>query len=384
MRNLFYTSLLMMFACSMHGLAQFDSGSDGSDGALLVETSTTLTAPEDGIFNFTSITINQGTTLTFDKNAANTPIYLLASEDVVISGIINVNGQGSTATTSGAGGPGGFDGGSPASGGLPAGDGKGPGGGKAFNGTCSDCNNAPGSAAFRAKPTSCTNNPLGGEPYASGLLIPLIGGSGGGGSESTGGAGGGGAILIASNTSVTITGSVQANGGSAFNCAYARGSGGAVRIVAPQVFGTGSRIQVGNSSLTGSGYARIDTLVPESVGLTSSPSEALFLGSFLSVFPQNLPTLRFVEVAGTSIPANQTGPVDIFLPDGTPASQTVRIEGADLIGSVPIVVQVSPLNGSAVNYTGTLDMAGQATNTVDIQVDIPANIAVRIFAWTDN
>ena len=101
----------------------FESGSDDSDGVLSPVISTQVAAKADGIYNFSSINIPAGVTISFEKNAANTPITLLVSGDVTVSGTINLNGGDSAdvgAAGNGAlgddglpgiGGPGGFDGG---------------------------------------------------------------------------------------------------------------------------------------------------------------------------------------------------------------------------------------------------------------------------------
>src|SRR6266550_5208462 len=172
------TSLCLM--ASPAALAQFNSGSTGVDGALNVTTNTTLDLPPNGIFNFTTINVASGATLTFNRNVFNTPVYLLATGDVVIAGDISVNAVGRL------GGPGGFDGGFAAFANFPAGDGQGPGGGKA---------NISGGqyGVFAFGVQNSTNL------YGNTLLSPLIGGSGGAGSGPVPGGGGGGAILVASN-----------------------------------------------------------------------------------------------------------------------------------------------------------------------------------------
>src|SRR5881296_335327 len=112
---------IMMGLCLLLGSpatqAQFSSGSTGADGALNVTSNTTLDLPPDGIFNFTTINVASGATLTFKRNALNTPVYLLASGDVVITGTIDVSGGNRSGiafccgASPGLGGPGGFDGG---------------------------------------------------------------------------------------------------------------------------------------------------------------------------------------------------------------------------------------------------------------------------------
>jgi hypothetical protein len=110
----------------------FNSGSDGSYGPLAVTNDTTLPMPPDGIFHCTTINVAAGATLRFNKNALNTPVYLLATGDVVITGAIDVSGTAATNNTRilGRGGPGGFDGGYYRLDFLRDGDGFGPGSGQ--------------------------------------------------------------------------------------------------------------------------------------------------------------------------------------------------------------------------------------------------------------
>jgi hypothetical protein len=111
--------------------AGFSSGSDGSLGALNVPDDQTVDLPPNGRLNYTTVSVAAGKTLTFRRNALNTPVYLLASGDVTIAGSIDVSGARAPTSTpiGGAGGPGGFDGGKP---GFTAevgpGNGYGPGG----------------------------------------------------------------------------------------------------------------------------------------------------------------------------------------------------------------------------------------------------------------
>jgi hypothetical protein len=123
-----------------HALAQtFNSRSTGADGAFNPTTNTTLALPYNGAFNFTTINIPAGVTVTVTRNATNTPVTLLASGNVTIAGTIDVSGSpgGNAAAgtglgnNGGAGGPGGFDGGAGGNGVISnaGGSGLGPGGG---------------------------------------------------------------------------------------------------------------------------------------------------------------------------------------------------------------------------------------------------------------
>jgi len=137
------TPILASGMLAFGGLAAaYESGSTGADGALSPQVDTTLQLPEDGVFNFTTVTIPSGVTLSFTQNATNTPVVILASGDITIEGSINLNGsQGSDTAAKGdgnlgddglpgQGGPGGFDGGAGGTVESPlGGNGLGPGGG---------------------------------------------------------------------------------------------------------------------------------------------------------------------------------------------------------------------------------------------------------------
>src|SRR5437762_2772563 len=108
--------------------AQYSSGSTGADGPFPggpfpVCTPTpctmTVTVPTTGVFNFTTITVPAGVTVKFTRNAANTPVTLLATQNVLIAGTLDVSGSAGVPLVlfvdmaphlGGAGGSGGFDG----------------------------------------------------------------------------------------------------------------------------------------------------------------------------------------------------------------------------------------------------------------------------------
>jgi hypothetical protein len=86
--------------------------------------------PPNGILNYRSVNIPIGVTVTFKRNAANTPVVMLVQGDVVIAGSIDISGKNSAMMdpdgdgnlfddgVPGIGGPGGYDGGY---GGVPSG-----------------------------------------------------------------------------------------------------------------------------------------------------------------------------------------------------------------------------------------------------------------------
>ena len=110
------------------GRAQVNSGSNGSDGALNPTTNIVINMANhpNGIYQYTSVNISNGVTVTFLPNANNTPVIWLVQSNVIISGAINISGQGPNGSAGGLGGPGGYRGGT---GGASPTSGQGPGGG---------------------------------------------------------------------------------------------------------------------------------------------------------------------------------------------------------------------------------------------------------------
>ncbi len=195
---------------------------------------TTCDMPADGIFNFTTITIPAGATVRFARNAANTPVTLNATGNVVVNGTIDVSASGQQ------GGPGGGDGGAAGLAFTDGGDGTGPspGAGGAV-GTPRPGHAGGGGGMATAGATAIRHTASLPAPGGSALPFPspLSGGSGGGGGGGWNlfgvnlnggqGAGGGGAVRISTPAAITIAGSIVANGaGGGTGFANAFGFGG--------------------------------------------------------------------------------------------------------------------------------------------------------------
>ena len=361
----------------------FQSGSNGSYGALNVTVSTTLDVPPDGIFHCTTINVVAGHTLRFRRNALNTPVILLASGDVTIAGTIDVSGGRGSASAPGLAGPGGFDGGAPGSVGLPGGDGQGPGGGKA--GTLINDGTAAGNASFA---TASQQGPTDkrGATYGSALLFPIIGGSGGGGAAGNpgwGGGGGGGALLVASSTRISFTGILRSVGGTAHSSTIVNyGSGGSLRLVAPVVTGNGTLDVRGDNgnSLSGMGRARIDTLDRSGLNFTFNPNNTASVGGFMVVFSNPAPRLDIIEAAGRPI-AVDAGPTQVLLPAGSPASQNIKIRARDFGQAVPIRVVLTPDNGPSQSYDAEINNTTTNPAETVVNVSFPANVLTHIHVW---
>ncbi len=362
----------------------FNSGSNETYGPMNITANTTLdmqTLAPDGIFNCTTINVAAGATLKFTPNSLNTPVYLLATGDVSVSGTIDVSGSMGTGTLGGAGGPGGFSGGNPGNVGLLDGCGHGPGagpvGGPASYGTTASLNSG-------YYPTAI----VGGVVYGSPLLIPLIGGSGGAGSAGTGGEGGGGAVLIASNTRIEVSGGVAATSPDLnVRGFFGLGSGGAIRLVAQVVSGNG-KLNVNGSqqpytaSCGGAGRIRIDCIERRTLALTCVPSLVATIGANMMTFPPNAPHLDITQAAGTNLAVGTDAPVFFMLPPGTSPNQTVTVQASNFGAVVPIRVVLTPDNGSATSYDVQIDNSAAGSASVTVPVVMPVNMQVHIEAWT--
>jgi hypothetical protein len=301
----------------------------------------------DNVFNFTTINIASGVTLRLSANLLTGPVYFLATGAVTINGTIDLSGAnghqaGSSLTdripaAPGPGGYGGGVGGNSLGGTFPPTAGNGPGGGVG--------------GAVGGQGTA-----VGGTFTGSQFLIPLIGGSGGGGEQSVfgcgtpiggGGGAGGGALLVASSATITINGTVNANGGTA-GCDGGHGSGGAIRLVASSI--------AGNGLLTARGIAGCG-------GCGSGSSNGQIR---LEAEQQNF--------AGTfnSTPVNQSPPFKIVLPATPPPS--VRVIS---IAGIPINSNPFTFPDAVINSSSTVAVVIEARY-------VPPGTVPKLFTFSEN
>ncbi len=390
----------------------FTSGSTGADGPFNPPTSVppgttvsgdtyTVPLPTSGVFHFTTITIAAGITVKFTRNAANTPVVLLATGNVTLAGTLEVSGApGGTYGRPGLGGPGGFGGGAGADGGLTSAYGSpglGPGGG----GIGTESGGGGGSSATPGQAGFCNSFQFfcysftpapGGSTYGSLALRPILGGSGGGGGYGPGrtgggGGGGGGAILMASSGTVTLTGSITVNGGdgSSGQSGGGGGSGGAIRIIATTLTGTGGTLTArggvhgGSAGNGGDGRIRV-----EASDLTVSLSGATY-PTVSAAYPQPVfpaagqPTLTITSVAGIPTPTSPKGTFldapDITLPSGTTNPVSVTLSASHIPLGTTIRLTVTPQAGSATSVdspglSGTLE-SSTATAAITVSLSQP-------------
>ncbi|MGI8743083.1 MAG: hypothetical protein ACR2NN_11050 [Bryobacteraceae bacterium] len=354
----------------------FSSGSTGSDGALNFSTPgtyvfdpKTFTPPldpaNDGIFNFTNITVASGVTVKLLGSVLNTPVVWLAQGPVKIDGTIDASGQdgftasNTTQRTPTIPGAGGYSGGYPAIGTNPAGAGLGPGGGAFVPGGCGN----------------------GGGFTANQFLVPLIGGSGGSGYGPYAGGAGGGALLIASSVSISGGGSIKANGGATIS-ANGAGAGGAIRLVAPSVTLSGNlNVSAGsinygcNTNGSASGVVRIEAFQIGAINASGNYYTATPFGLFLS--PSGIPAVRVVSVGGNPVNTSPTGTFTV--PDVTVNSNAplpVAIQATNVpLGTVVTLVIFSENGPDQTNIQSTPLAGTLASSTATASVTLPSGFS---------
>lgn len=367
---------------------QFDPGSDGSYGDFVSKPGvTTLPLPPDGVLRCRKFTVAPGHTVIFTPNKANTPVWILATDDVLVQGLIDVSGgraaQGSW--SGGLPGPGGFRGGNCRTDGQLGGGGHGPGGGQGYNGSpdTQDQGQAvlAGSGGHRVRITDGrgTQN---GAAYGSPTLIPLVGGSGGGGGWGNPGGGGGGAILIASATRVTIAslGEIRADGGGAGESNG--GSGGAIRLVAPVVTGGGALSVAGLDSAS-AGRIRLDAY-NAAVGKFDTRGVTPAVGS-LMVTGLNLPgapRLAVVQLGSATLVPTESGVVSVTLPPGTSPNQNLVVEVANFGRKVPVTIGLIPDHGPRTSLSAEVDNTAGGISRATVPATFALNVTTRVTVWT--
>ena len=420
-------ALGLLFACLFAGCAlspvsaasTFDSGSTGADGAFAPTASVTLQVPDSGVFNYTTVNIPSGVVITFKRNNANTPVTILASGDITLSGVIDISGgaggnmlnllngnslDGTARSTGGSGGPGGFDGGGGGSKVGPyngvAGDGPGGGGGAGdIKQNVGDGGGGSYSSAGQNGNYANGINGLGGSVYGSSFLNPLIGGSGGGGGGANGnaeagsGGGGGGAFLIASSGILNFNGQIVTRGGVGGTDYNGGGGGGGaaggIRVVATTI--TGNIIVDLNGGLGGldannsysyrggsggAGYARLEAYNFTNVTLSPVNSVGVITtGSPGSVSSANVPQLQIVSVAGINAPPSPVGslhaPPDITVKNTVANPVTVALAGKNIPVGTVVTVSLTPQTGTVTAVQSSALAGTTAASTATASVSLP-------------
>lgn len=370
--------LVASLAVASQAVAQFvvdiPGGSENPQPPLVIAAAagtTVLPLPPDGVLDYESITVEQGATLRFERNALNTPVTLFSSGPIVVNGTIDVSGSPGTATDGGQPGQGGFWGGKPGVLDLLPGPGLGPGGAR-----------LPDQVAAHAT----MDSRFGGSAvvYGNKYALQLNGGSGASGRSGSGGGGGGGAILLCSDVSIEINGLIDARGGGDSGNGGG-GSGGCIRAVAPIVSGNGTldafggfRRFGGTLGSGGAGWIRIDALDRRQMSLNlQTATTARSQGTILVARLPAEPVLSIVSVAGIDSDGSL-----LSLPPGSDEMQPVVVRAANFGTLVDIEIAVTPLQGEAPEpIPFTIDNTGGGPTDTMFTVPIPANADVVVQVW---
>ncbi len=326
----------------------------------------------DNIFHFSSITIPAGITVRLSGDAVNGPVYWLASGAVTIDGTLDLSGGSGhapdTKSASARGpsipGPGGFGGGAGGNSVSPARPGNGPKGGE---------------------PSPTANIRAGGFSGNS-FLVPLVGGSGGAGgvvsgttSWGGGGGAGAGAILIASSVSISVNGTVRADGGVASDTpcdarATGGGAGGGIRLAAPVISGSGSlSVQggTGGCSATGAaGRVRLEAFDDRFAG-TGTVTRGSPYALFVPTSPP--PSVRVTSVAGKPVSSTPSGSFtlpDVQINEGT--SVPVTIEAHQIPQGTVVELHLFSENGGDQVVSFPALAGSLETTTTTFNVTFPA------------
>jgi hypothetical protein len=323
----------------------------------------------DGIYQFTSVEIPYGVTVSFIPNAKNTPVVWLVQTTCTIAGTVDVSGKPGFQTVGGQGGPGGFRGGD---GGSYPKPGQGPGAGMPPDPTRGGYG---GNASFGELAGNHGETPPG-PIYGNQFLIPLIGGSGGGGAPNYGGAGGGGgAILIAASQSIHLDHGndqqILAAGASSYydNGYYygGAGSGGAIRLVTPKLTGIGSLIAY-------KGRIRFDVLENAFGAYSILPMPSQGFQPIIIPSPGETVQLSISTISGIAVANNPSGILsnpDIIIPGARSNPQDVVVHCAHIPLNNEITVVVKPAFGDSISAVGLNTAGTLESSTATIPLNLP-------------
>ena len=164
-------------------------------------------------------------------------------------------------------------------------------------------------------------------------------------------------MLIASSTTITVNGMIDARGGTAqgtVNTAggggngSGSGAGGTIRLMANTVTGSGDLEAAGGTGGQGGGVGRIRIeafQVTGTLDTNSVPSPVMGSPTVVSLDPADVPTVTITSIGGQAVPA---------MPGGSTAMPDVTIPP----GTDPVVIVISTTNvpdGSVINLRLTLE-----------------------------
>lgn len=164
------------------------------------------------------------------------------------------------------------------------------------------------------------------------------------------------------------------------------GSGGAIRLVSPRVYGNGNLYVEGSGN--GHGYIRIDSILKREpndpsqlFALVAHPPDSMTLGANMVVFPPNLPRLDVVAIGTNAIPFGTANPVFFFFDLGASTNQTVTVQARNFnTNAVPIEVALIPDSGEKTTFPAVINNSSNPGQIV-VPVTVTPNTKVEVQAW---
>ena len=376
-------------------------GADGSDGALNITTDTVIdlsqavTGAWDAnntanagkgvydptkwavVFKYSSVTVAAGKTVTFKNHASRAPVVWLISGNATISGTVNLDGVTAAYNSPQLAdpGPGGFRGGQ---GYFTVGVGRGAGFGVG-GGSNTGANSYGQGGSYGSQGQG------GPAIYGNPSIVPLIGGSGGGGyyNDARGGGGGAGAILIACANSLSIGGTIRADGGGSGG-GTGGGSGGAVRLVAESLAGSGvvRCLGGGGSYAGGLGRVRIErvnnsssiTVNPDPSVVPLAPSDTALVWP-----PSGAPEVKIISIGGQAISSDPLASFGTYVADATlpqTATTQILVETTNVEQASQVKVRGTPRSNG--DYTEVSAAVSSVVSTTPLVVRWTATLPVAI------
>lgn len=308
------------------------------------------------VYKYSTLNIPSSSSISYTNRSNTCPVVILVQGNATINGTLNLNSNGSQP------GPGGFFGGAfgNTAGTILGSAGGGPGGGQpsSTNGVLA------GSGSYSTFGTTGIGL---GSLYGNDRIIPLIGGSGGGAYYNISGQGGGGAVLLVVRGTLTVNGMIQANAPSIDFNRYGAGSGGAIRIIAETLAGTGNLQAIsggGNNTTGGQGRIRIEKINGALTGQNTAPIPSYgSVGVVAKLWPDNLdPSVSVVSVGSISAPTDPFGGLtapDIELPSEGPFTVQAQAKNIPTNGTWSVVLRSNLRNGAAFETPMTFQSGNQ-------------------------
>jgi len=337
-----------VFALALMGLASadIDVPSDGSDGDLVVAANETRTIdlglattgtwnqPGNGngvydpvkwavVFKYNSVTIGDNAIVKFTNHPSNPPVVWLVKNSVTVNGgYVVLDGQPGTGNRSfSVPGPGGFAGGRGIATSVSTSAGRGPG---------ASPRSGDQSGAY-------ANSFLTSVAYGNDQILPLVGGSGSARNTTLGGGAGGGAILIAARKSISLS-LINGNGGilarSLSPDGFRIASGGAIRLIAETLEGSGGRLYSCYASSVDVtevwGRIRIEAVNNFSNWELRGKSSIVPLVGAPQIWPTDLsPQAKIISIGGLNAPSDpraQDGAANADMTLNTDQALVVRVQ----------------------------------------------------------